>query len=549
MLHIMRTLQLFLVILLLQTTPVSGQRYMVTIPVTQQDPRIHVTLMYQEKNSAFGAMTQDYRITVKNNTSDKLKVHLEYEAVLTCGTQKKHQLGPLGDGITIAPSQTVGKPYATDGIGSAVRLTESACAKDSWRVMGKEESGSTLYSMISSVSYRIVRIENLSEKDRAAAELKRKKQEELLQKKKQDDELTQQRNAEGEHIAGTQKNVTSSTGIKSKNTASAGLPQSDNASQDAVSGKVKVNGEYVQVFRSNGIPFIKRADGTVHQTTETAFTQISQAAGPVSGNGTTSLQEEFRQVPDEKLKREETERVLAQLERDRLQQQAANRQLEEAVTGVTNQFAQAMMNDAREKERRYERDQLRREQRDAEAYKIVRQYEKRADQGDETAIAHMIQAQYLLSSGNPVEYMKNKRVTFGSQAATDGLINHFQQIITTTDQERAGNFLSSILYIAGGAGAYFLLNSLSADEPEAEGTDLGMKDVYLAGAYGVGGTLGLVGMISAVRGFTARGSDYRNAVKELSLIKSNTDLTFGFTPAVFRHQQTHAVGFAFKVNF
>ncbi|WHF52533.1 hypothetical protein QGN23_04445 [Chryseobacterium gotjawalense] len=545
----MKTVKLLLAaFLLLQTINLSGQKYMVDIPVSQQDPRVHVTLMYQEKNSAFGVMTQDYRILVKNNTADKLKVYIEYGAQLVCGSEKTHQLGPLGDGITIEPSQTVGKPYATDGIGSAVRLTESSCPKDTWRSMGKDASGSLLYSMISSVSYRIVNIENISEKDRAAAVSKRQKQEDELKRKKQDDELKQKKASEEKAKQEADKNsrFSQSANDKRQNSPAATGSPSAKSSSHELSEKVKVNGEYVQVFRQNGIPYIKRPDGSIHQTTETAYTQISHSA---RNNAAPSDQQENRQAAAEQLKRKETENVLAKLERERMQQEATNKQVEAAVSGVTDLFTQAIMQDAQEKERRYEREQLRRQQNDSEAYKIVNQYEKRAERGDEQAIEQMIKAQYLMSSGNPVEYMKSKRQTFGSQTATDGLINHYQRIITATDNERSGNFLSSVLYLAGGAGAYFLLNSLSADEKESEGTEIGMKEVYQAGAYGFGGTLGLVGVVSLVRGLSARGPSYRAAVKELNSIRNNTDVAFDFTPTMFKHDNRNTFGLALKLKF
>jgi hypothetical protein len=46
----------------------------------------------------------------------------------------------------------------------------------------------------------------------------------------------------------------------------------------AISERIKVNGEYVQVFEQNGTHYMKRADGSVHQTTKQAYDQISQAS-------------------------------------------------------------------------------------------------------------------------------------------------------------------------------------------------------------------------------------------------------------------------------
>lgn len=53
--------------------------------LTQQDGRVHVEMFYQQSNDAIGDLTQDYRITVKNKTNDKLHVYITYYADLVCG--------------------------------------------------------------------------------------------------------------------------------------------------------------------------------------------------------------------------------------------------------------------------------------------------------------------------------------------------------------------------------------------------------------------------------------------------------------------------------
>lgn len=352
----MKTIRLLLTaLLMLQIFTATGQKYMVNIPITQQDPRIHVTLMYQEKNNAFGMMTQDYRITVRNNTADKLKVNIDFGARLICGTEKSHKLGPLGDGITIAPSQTVGKPYGTDGIGSAVRLTESACPKDSWKKMGNDETGSQLYSMISYVHYRIVSIENLSEKERAAAQAKKQKAEEEANQRRIEAEHKKQK-AEEERARQERENSSklavkntvsgqSSMGSVSSSSSSAGSPST------GLSEKVKVNGEYVQVYRQNGVPMMKRADGSIHQTTENAFSQITQSSEKAKNNANIAQQQiQQQQLQQQQIAAQQAE-YQRKLEADRLYRQQLEETITQGVAEVANYIGGIIEHNRAEKER------------------------------------------------------------------------------------------------------------------------------------------------------------------------------------------------------
>lgn len=348
--HILKLLQVMGV--LLPTAFICGQKYMVNIPVTQQDQRVHVSLMYQEKNHAFGMLTQDYRITVTNNTQDKLKVYIDYGARLVCGVEKSHKLGPLGDGITINPSQTVGKPYGTDGIGSAVRLTASACPKDSWKQMGEDETGSRLYSMISTVYYKIVKIENISEKERTIAEAKRQKAEEELRKRAETEQKQKQKAADAERDRLQRESLekmtqTSSDNVKSPLSSTGSVRSSDIPSAN-LSQKVKVNGEYVQVYHENGVPYVKRADGTTHQTTETAFNQISQISSAAKTSTSIAQQQELQQ---QRIAAQQAE-YQRKLAADRLYTQQRDEIITQGVTEMANLINGIVQYNRAEKERK-----------------------------------------------------------------------------------------------------------------------------------------------------------------------------------------------------
>src|SRR5690606_33767743 len=77
---------LFFMLLLMATPDLVAQKANTSYSVTQQDARLQVAIYYQVDNDAFGNLSQDYRITVRNNTQDKLHVYIEYYADLVCGT-------------------------------------------------------------------------------------------------------------------------------------------------------------------------------------------------------------------------------------------------------------------------------------------------------------------------------------------------------------------------------------------------------------------------------------------------------------------------------
>ena len=155
----------------------AAQKTMNSFAVTQQDPRLYVAMEYQiEDNSVLGAFTQDYRITVRNKTRDKLHVYIEYYAETVCGKRRTSQFAPLIDGYIMAPGEEVIPTLLQKPFGYQ-RFTQNECPKNSWRLVGKDKNGNKTYSIINSLGYRIIKIINLSEQERKVAEAKKLKEE------------------------------------------------------------------------------------------------------------------------------------------------------------------------------------------------------------------------------------------------------------------------------------------------------------------------------------------------------------------------------------
>lgn len=197
------TTALVLALCLLSVPYARGQRTNVSFPVSQQDHRLSIGLEYQASdNAVLGALSQDYRITVRNKTQDKLHVYIEYYVDLVCGSRKTHQLGPLRDGYVLQPGESIAKNWSNDGINSYGRLLENSCPKNTWKTVGADEQGNTTYSLINSLGYRIVKIINISEQERQEAEEKKRKEEaekrrkEEERKKKEEEDRKQQEEAE-----------------------------------------------------------------------------------------------------------------------------------------------------------------------------------------------------------------------------------------------------------------------------------------------------------------------------------------------------------------
>lgn len=164
---------------------VVAQKATTSYAVTQQDPRLFIGMDYQvEDDHVLGIFTQDYRITVQNKTQDKLRVYIEYYAETVCGKRRTNQFAPLGDGYTMEPGETVVPTWTHKDFGYQ-RFTQDECPKNTWRQTGTNKTGDKTYSIITSLGYRIVKIINLSEQERKAAEAK--KQKEIAEKKEKEE--------------------------------------------------------------------------------------------------------------------------------------------------------------------------------------------------------------------------------------------------------------------------------------------------------------------------------------------------------------------------
>lgn len=106
-----------------------------------------------------------------------------------------------------------------------------------------------------------------------------------IQKKLEDQQLKEKQETEKERANQTTPNNQQTTPNITTTPNKNNTKQNNNTSQNntdntstELSERVKVNGEYVQVFKKNGVPYIKRADGSINQTTEVAYTKISQTS-------------------------------------------------------------------------------------------------------------------------------------------------------------------------------------------------------------------------------------------------------------------------------
>jgi hypothetical protein len=149
---------------------VYGQKDNITFNNLQQpDARIYVSLLHQ-RTIGF-ADVQYAGVIIRNNTSDKLFVKLEYSVNLTCGQVITGRIGPLGEGLVIqANQQTIAEGFwdKDNTTFDAGNRRNSECIKSaSARVqVGKDKNGKTEYSAISSISFRLLSIDNLTEKEK-----------------------------------------------------------------------------------------------------------------------------------------------------------------------------------------------------------------------------------------------------------------------------------------------------------------------------------------------------------------------------------------------
>src|SRR6478736_4467652 len=155
----------------------------------QASPMIRVELHHND-NCALGA--QFAGVTIQNLTGYKLRVELEYYCDMFCGERLSQKIG-FGDGVVIMPNEHFGgegfwetKNEAFD----AGNRAGSACKS----VKIDEHK----YSKIKTMGYRLINIENLTEKERLKAEAEEKA---AADRKAAADKLAAERKAAAEKAA------------------------------------------------------------------------------------------------------------------------------------------------------------------------------------------------------------------------------------------------------------------------------------------------------------------------------------------------------------
>lgn len=147
---------------------VFGQRDVTSYNnLPQPDARIHVSLRH-DRTIGF-ADVQYFGVVIRNNTNDKLKVELEYTAHLTCGQVATGRIG-FGNGLVIMPNQTTtpegwfDKDNTVFDVGNR---RNSECIKSS---RPKVPAGNDGFTAIDRVSFRLISIVNLTEKEKQEAD-------------------------------------------------------------------------------------------------------------------------------------------------------------------------------------------------------------------------------------------------------------------------------------------------------------------------------------------------------------------------------------------
>jgi hypothetical protein len=170
-----------------------------------------------------------------------------------------------------------------------------------------------------------------------------KKQEALTKKEqpvpKASEEITKKFEKKENNTAGNQTATSSTLTNKTdvKNTVGNGVVANSNTS--ALSEKIKVNGEYVQVFEQNGIHYMKRADGSVHETTKQAYDQVSQASAK-------KVQEKERQVQQVQIEKDKdaqakqnVQNQMNEIRRKQLDYQREQEAITQRASAVSQAFA------------------------------------------------------------------------------------------------------------------------------------------------------------------------------------------------------------------
>lgn len=320
-----------------------AQKKTTPFAVTQQDSRLHIGMEYQiEDNNLLGGFSQDYRITVRNKTNDKLHIYIEYYAETVCGKRRTSQFAPLGDGYIMQPNESVNPTWDGKHQFGYQRLLGDECPKSTWRQTGTDKNGVKTYSIINSLGYRIVKIINLSEQERKIAEAKKQKEETENKKKEEEQkkrlieekakqEAAKQRVAENKGkqtaINHSQNNSTARE-ITTTGTSS----YAETARKDFVLGNIYVEQYrgYPEEFKTSDGKYIKKDNGHLVYISEQEYNQRKndqRAALELRGEqARAKLQEEQNrkaQATIDNIRKQEQESIARKERSDAYMQQAS----------------------------------------------------------------------------------------------------------------------------------------------------------------------------------------------------------------------------------
>jgi len=260
--------------LLLGTLSVFAQR--ISIPVAQADPRFTLTV---QRSSSMAGGYEKYYFYVQNNTNKEYKLNVHITLELACvGTKTISLRSGILDVLHLLPGDRSNSEKQTEFIYSG----KNECAVP----LGNKD-----YTLYKSISYTISNVVDISS-EKEAASAKRKAEDDAKAKamadakeQREQQHLSQQKTAESKPSSPQASQSVITTKNSPIESVNAGLSE-----------KVKVNGQYVQVFRQNGLPYVRNADGSYYQTSEEAYSQIMTVSD--KNTPTRSTQETAKQQQD-----------------------------------------------------------------------------------------------------------------------------------------------------------------------------------------------------------------------------------------------------------
>ncbi|MEN9599092.1 MAG: hypothetical protein RL596_1403 [Bacteroidota bacterium] len=273
----------------------------VDIPIKQIDPRF--TISAKRYFSTLGG-SEEYWYYIKNNTSDKYSFVVDVTLNLACVGERSYTLG-VNKVVILPPNGN----FTPDDDWVHVLVSGADNFKNC-----RLKDGANSYTLFKGLTYTISNVKNITEEERNKAKAKDSEKTQVIEtpaSKKADLENKQPPKKGGTEPMTTVNNPAIN-----------------------LSEKVLVNGQYVQVFKQNGIPYVKRADGSIHQTTETAYSQILQ----VSDNLQKKTQPQVQQQPQQKT----ADETMAEIKRNQEQIEQQNAKIEQDLIRAGQYFSEAL---------------------------------------------------------------------------------------------------------------------------------------------------------------------------------------------------------------